>query len=220
MPQARGLRLGGAYLPMSAVAGDFYDVKTRGGRVVVIVADVSGHGVPAALIASMVKVAFAAEAERSGAPGEILAGVNRALAGTFERAYVTACCVSFDPDRRTLAYAAAGHPPPLLRRRGGRIDRLEQGGVALALFPAARYATTEVPFDAGDRLLIFTDGLLEAARSGGDDFFGDAELERVVAAAPASLDLAEVVLRAHRAWIGDRTPLSDDVTVVLAEAVE
>ena len=78
MPDVPGLRMQGTYLPMSAVAGDFYDVIARpDGRVVVIVADVSGHGVPAALVASMVKVAFAAESERCDCPADILGGINR-----------------------------------------------------------------------------------------------------------------------------------------------
>lgn len=221
MPVVPRLRIQGAYLPMSAVAGDFYDVVRRGDRVVLIVADVSGHGVPAALIASMVKVAFAAEVERYDRPGDLLAGINRALTGTFERAYVTACCVAVDRARETIAYAAAGHPPALLRRRDGRVERLEEGGVALALLPVASYRTADVPFRAGDRLVIFTDGLLEATRrAGGEEFFGDAELERVVAASAPSEDMSHALLQAHRTWIGDATPLSDDVTLVVVECLK
>jgi serine phosphatase RsbU (regulator of sigma subunit) len=220
MPAASGLRIRGSFLPMSAVAGDFYDVTMQDdGGVVVIVADVSGHGVPAALVASMVKVAFAAEVERYDRPGDILAGINRALTGKFERAYVTACCVAIDESRHTIAYAAAGHPPPLLRRHDGRIERLEEGGIALALLPVAGYTTAEVPFRAGDRLLLFTDGLLEATRGDDGDFFGDAELARVVSGMPPSADLSERVLDAHRAWIGNGASLSDDVTLVVVERV-
>jgi phosphoserine phosphatase RsbU/P len=221
MPDAPGLRIQGTYLPMSAVAGDFYDVVTQpDGQVIVIVADVSGHGVPAALVASMVKVAFAAEAERDDRPGAILGGINRTLTGKFERAYITACCVSIDRARETMMYAAAGHPPALLRRSDGRIERLEEGGIVLTLFPAAAYADAEVPFHVGDRLLLFTDGLLEAARGDTDEFFGDSELARVVAEAPQSENLSEAVLRAHRGWIGEGTPLSDDVTLVVVECLD
>ena len=220
MPDVPGLRILGTYLPMSAVAGDFYDVATRSdGRVVVIVADVSGHGVPAALVASMVKVAFATESERYDRPGDILGGINRALTGKFDRAYITACCVSIDRARETMLYAAAGHPPALLQRSDGRIERLDEGGIVLTLFPAATYADVEVPFHAGDRLLLFTDGLLEAARGDSDAFFGDSELARVVAEVPQSDDVSRAVLRAHREWIGQDTPLSDDVTLVVVECV-
>ena len=220
MPAVPGLRLTGAYLPMSAVAGDFYDVALRSdGRVVIIVADVSGHGVPAALVASMVKVAFSGEVERELAPGAILEGVNRALSGKFERAFVTACCVALGPTDESLAYAAAGHPPGILRRGDGSIERLGAGGIALTLMPLAAYATTEVPFRPGDRLLLYTDGLLEAARPGTDDFFGDAELDLVVMRLDGSASFTESVLAAHREWIGAGTPLSDDVTLVAVERV-
>ena len=221
MPDVPGLRIEGIYLPMSAVAGDFYDVTTLSdGRIGVIVADVSGHGVPAALVASMVKLAFAVESERYHRPGEILGGINRALTGKFERAYVTAVCAVIDRIRDRIEYAAAGHPPALLRRAGGHVEPLEERGVALTMFPDAVYGTAEVSFHAGDRLLLFTDGLLEASRKRDGEFFGDAELARIVAGLPDSMRLADHVMRAHRDWIGATASLSDDVTVVVVESVD
>jgi serine phosphatase RsbU (regulator of sigma subunit) len=206
---------------MSAVAGDLYDVlPLSDGRVLVIVADVSGHGVPAALVASMVKVAVAAEADRYDRPGDILTGINRALTGKFERAYVTACCLVLDPQRQTIAYALAGHPPPLLRRFDGRIERLDQGGMVLAMMPDIVYDSFDVAFAPGDRLLLYTDGLSEAGRANGDEFFGDGELARVLASTSGSDDLMRAILEAHRRWIGEGAPLSDDVSVVSIDRVE
>lgn len=221
MPDLEGMRISGAYLPMSAVAGDFYDViPLANGRTVVLVADVSGHGVPAALVASMVKVAVAAEADRHDRPGDILTGINRALTGKFERAYVTACCVVLDSRQRRLAYASAGHPPALLQRPNGRIEPLDHGGIVLTLLPEVTYDTREIPFEPGDRLLVYTDGLTEASRDGSDEFFGDAELSRVVTATTRSQDLLHTVLAAHRSWIGEGTPVSDDISVVVVECLE
>lgn len=221
MPDIPGLRLAGVYLPMSAVAGDLYEILTLSDRrPLVLVADVSGHGIPAALIASMVKVAVAAEADRHQRPGDVLTGINRALTGKFDRAYVTACCVVVDPERRTLMYAAAGHPPPLLRRAGGSIVRLDRGGTVLTMLPDVSYDTMEVPFEPGDRLLLYTDGLTEARRAHGEEFFGDAELGRVVSATPPADDLMRAVLDAHSRWIGEGTPLSDDISVVVIDNVE
>ena len=79
--------------------------------------------------------------ERYDRPADILGGINRTLTGTFDRAYITACCVSIDRARETMVYAAAGHPAALLRRSDGRIERLDKGGIVLTLFPAATYAT-------------------------------------------------------------------------------
>jgi phosphoserine phosphatase RsbU/P len=221
MPDVPGLRLTGAYLPMSAVAGDFYEVlPLASGRTLVLVADVSGHGIPAALVASMVKVAVAAEADRHDMPGDILTGINRALSGKFERAYVTACCIVVDARQQKVMYAAAGHPAPLLRRADGRIDALDKGGVILTLLPTVTYETQEVAFGPGDRLLVYTDGLTEAARTGSDEFFGDAELGRVVSSTQASEDLLRTVLDAHRRWIGEGTTVTDDISVVVIESVE
>ena len=220
MPDLPGLRIRGTYLPMTAVAGDFYDVVLRpDGRTVIIVADVSGHGVPAALVAAMVKVAFAAESERYDRPGDILGGINRALTGKFERAYVTACCAVVDRPRNTLAYAAAGHPPALLRHADGAIERIHHGGIMLTMFPDTGYTTVDQPFMPGDCLLLFTDGLLEAAR-GEDEFFGDTELERVVASLRSPADTTRAVLDAHRRWIGPVAALTDDVTLVVVDSVQ
>lgn len=219
MPDVPGLRLSGVYIPMSAVAGDFYEIlPLSDGRALVVVADVSGHGIPAALIASMVKVAVAAEADRHDTPGDILTGINRALTGKFDRAYVTACCVVSDPKRRRLAYAAAGHPPPLLRRADGRIERLDHGGIVLTLMPSVTYDAAEVVFDPGDRLLIYTDGLTEATRVDGDEFFGDAELGRVLSSTTGAEDMMRAVLDAHQRWIGEGTLVSDDISIVLIES--
>lgn len=221
MPEVPGLLIAGAYLPMSAVAGDLYEIlPLSGGRIVVVVADVSGHGVPAALIASMLKVAVAAETDRYDRPGDILTGINRTLIGKFERAYVTACCVVVDPPGQSLAYATAGHPPPLLRRANGRIERLDGGGIMLTLVPDVVYATTDVAFALGDRLLLYTDGLTEATRVNGDEFFGDTELSRVVMSTAPSDDLMRAVLQAHRHWIGDGASISDDISVVAIERIE
>ena len=124
------------------------------------------------------------------------------------------------PPRQRLEYAAAGHPPALLRRQDGRIERLDEGGIVLTFLPVATYTTVGMAFEVGDCLLLFTDGLLEAARpEDADAFFGDLELTRVVAALSPTSDVSQSVLRAHRAWIGERTPLSDDVTLVVVEGV-
>ena len=222
LPDIDGLCVAACYLPMSDIGGDFYDFDTQQtDRLGVIVADVSGHGVPAALVASMVKIAFAAEAERLDHPGLALANINRALCGTFQGAYVTACCGSVDALSRRLTYASAGHPAPLLRRRDGRVEQLQERGLLLAFDAHARYATAEVALQAGDRLVFFSDGLVDACNAG-DEFFGDARLEQILVASTTATPahFIDQIVAELRRWVGPGTPLQDDVTVVVVDVGE
>src|SRR5258708_14926718 len=106
---------------MSAVAGDFYDflvIDER--RIGILVADVAGHGVPAALIASMLKVAFASQAAHADNPVRVLTGLNGALCGKFEEHFITAAYLFVDLEKSLLHYSAAGHPPLMLVSRAPR----------------------------------------------------------------------------------------------------
>jgi len=114
VPTISGLEIAARYLPMSAVAGDFYDfLEIDDQRVGVLIADVTGHGVPAALIASMLKVAFVGQVANAHDPARVLAGLNTALCGKFEDHFVTAAYVYVDLEQNLLRYSGAGHPPLL-----------------------------------------------------------------------------------------------------------
>jgi hypothetical protein len=122
---------------MSAVAGDFYDFLLINNRQVgILVADVTGHGIPAALIASMLKVAFAGQAPHASDPTRVLTGLNQARCGKFKEHFVTAAYLFVDLERRLLHYSAAGHPPLLLASRTeGEAREIEENGLMLGLFP-------------------------------------------------------------------------------------
>ena len=219
LPDLPGLRVAARYLPMSDIGGDFYDFDTqRANRLGVIVADVTGHGVPAALVASMVKIAFVAETDLLDSPGMALTNINRTLCGRFAGAYVTACCGVIDTLNRRLSYSCAGHPAPLLRRRDGRVERLDQRGLLLAFDIDARYATAEVALNAGDRLLFFSDGLVEAYNAG-DEFFGEVRLEQLLVGRDAITpeQFVEQIVADLRRWVGPDTRLQDDVTIVVID---
>jgi sigma-B regulation protein RsbU (phosphoserine phosphatase) len=206
------------YLPARSVAGDIYDfLRLDDQRVALLVADVTGHGVPAALIASMVKVAFSSQREHASAPGRVLAEMNRVLCGHFEGRFVTAACVFVDAERPVVRYALAGHPPPLLRKRStGEIVELREGGLVLGLFPDATYPMAEVRFDPGDRLVLYTDGVTEA-RDGSGAWFGDHELRASVAAHPevSPGTFLDALLSRLRRWAGrDEGAFDDDLTII------
>jgi sigma-B regulation protein RsbU (phosphoserine phosphatase) len=220
-PTVSGLRVASHYEPMSEVAGDLFDfVVTPSGQLGVLVADVSGHGVPAAIIASMVKIALVTQRDRVDDPGTVLTEINRALYGQFELAYVTATFLLIDPRAGRLTYSSAGHPPPLLARRSGSLERLDQGGIVLGFLPETRYETAVAGrLEQGDRLVLYTDGLTEATRDGGE-FFGDRQFQDHLTrhrALPIGQFTSQLV-DAARGWAGVATgALSDDVTVVVIE---
>jgi sigma-B regulation protein RsbU (phosphoserine phosphatase) len=218
MPRILGLTIAARYRPMTAVAGDFYDfLEIDAQRLGILVADVSGHGVPAALIASMVKVAFAAQRERAESPAAVLAGLNRTLCGQLAGQYVTAAYLFVDSRARLIRYAAAGHPPMLrFTREDGRVHEVVQNGLLLGFVPDIRYEEAEQPLRGGDRFLLYTDGLIEACNAG-DDLFG---LERLKASLAQAATLhphavTDTLVSTVDAWSG--LPPGDDLTLVLVD---
>jgi sigma-B regulation protein RsbU (phosphoserine phosphatase) len=215
LPRIPGVSLAARYEPMNAVAGDLYDVVARDGGLGVFVADVSGHGVPAALVASMVKVAFAAQAPHADDPSRVLAEVNRTLCGSLEGTYVTAAYVWLDVESSRLAYAAAGHPPLLLRHADG-VQQLVANGVMMGLLSNATYNAASRQLARGDRIVLYTDGVIEAFNPKGELF----ELDQLIALLDASRDeperFADAVLASVAAWRGGRGA-TDDLTLVVLE---
>jgi len=172
VPTLVGLEIAARYVPMSAVAGDFYDfLPIDEKRVGVLVADVTGHGVPAALIASMLKVAFAGQEAHAHDPALVLTGLNRALCGKFEEHFVTAAYLFVDLEKSLLRYSAAGHPPIMLASRAsGNVREIEENGLMLGMFPEAAYSSVEIHVATGDRCLLYTDGVCEAKNAAQEEF--------------------------------------------------
>jgi phosphoserine phosphatase RsbU/P len=217
-PAIKGLSIAAHYQSMAEVAGDFYDfVVTPSGQLGVLVADVSGHGVPAALVASMVKIALAVQEGEIGDPGLVLTRMNRALCGRFELAYVTATFALIDPTARTITYAAAGHPSPLLVRARGGVESLDERGMVLGFLPDAQFTSATVrDLAGGDRIVFYTDGITEASRDDGE-FFGDRQFRDVLTVGlsqSADRFLPTLIDRA-RHWTG--AEFEDDVTVVVVD---
>ena len=230
-PLVAGLAAASHYESMSEVAGDLFDfVVTPSGQLGVLVADVSGHGVPAAIVASMVKIALAVQEGEIADPGMVLTRMNRALCGRFELAYVTAVFALIDPAAGTLTYASAGHPSPLLLRVGGSraaltgdgatIESLDERGMVLGFMPDVTYRSTVIgDFAAGDRVVFYTDGITEASRPDGA-FYGDRRFQEIVLAGlsqPPDGFTASLVADARR-WVN--AEFADDVTVVVVDRTD
>ena len=179
IPEVQDVRIAVAYQPMTAVAGDFYEFVPVGGKQVgFLVADVTGHGVPAALIASMMKVAMQSVVPCAHDPREVLRGLSRILFRQVRDQFVSAAYLWLDTENRKALYSAAGHPP-LLRWREGKLERIESNGLLFGVIPDPDYPVRDLPICSGDRFLLYTDGVIEPENASGDSF-GDYKLEEVV----------------------------------------
>ena len=217
LPAIPGLRFGVSYRPMTAVAGDFYDfLPIDQHRITILVADVSGHGVPAALIASMLKVAFALERGHATDPAAVLLSLNTILNEVLDGQFVTAACAHIDLDAHAIVYAGAGHPPALLMHHAtGKLIELAENGFFLGPFRNASYQNIRTSFDPGDWLLVYTDGIIEATVSDGEPF-GAARLREFASSQGNSEPEAFVDALFKAVSIREQ---EDDLTVVVAQAM-
>jgi sigma-B regulation protein RsbU (phosphoserine phosphatase) len=214
-PDSTHFRVSARYLPMKSVAGDFYDYVVSDSRQAgLLIADVSGHGVPAALIASMVKLAAASQRPHAADPSRFLTGMNAALFGNTQEQFVTAAYVHLDSVRGEFRYSAAGHPPMLLLREG-KVTSIEENGLILAAFDFATYPTATAALHPGDRLFLYTDGLLEASNPAGE-FFGPHALQAALTAtaALAPHQAADHILATVRDWSAAQ---DDDLTILICD---
>lgn len=219
VPVVSGLRIAATYQPMTSVAGDFYEfLPVDDHHVGILVADVCGHGVPAALIASMLKVAVQSESANADDPGKLLAGLNRALAAPLRGQLVSAAYIWIDMAAHKAQYSAAGHPP-LLRWHRPRLETVESNGLLFGVLPNCEYPVTEIPLTAGDRLLLYTDGIVEPENASGAAF-GEARLPAVLErdCSLAASELSRDILSEIRTW-QPTTDQQDDMTLVVIEVV-
>jgi sigma-B regulation protein RsbU (phosphoserine phosphatase) len=218
VPQISRLSISAAYHPMTAVAGDFYDfVPVDQERVGILVADVSGHGVPAALIASMIKVAMQSVASRADDPREVLRGLSRVLFTQLHGQFVSAAYLWIDTQKHEASYSAAGHPP-LLRWREGKLERIESNGLLFGVIADPDYPVRRLPIHSGDRFLLYTDGVIEPENARGDSF-GDTMLEQVVRknqSRPTS-DLSDQLIAEIRLWQPASRAQQDDITLIVLD---
>lgn len=220
IPQLADLDIAVRFVPMTAVAGDIYDFVPLGpSSLGILVADVCGHGVPAALVASMVKVAFSAQAGHADDPASVLTSMNQVLCRHLEHTYVTAVYAVVNTERHTVTIANAGHPPALLHRGAETAPVQHDQGIILGFFPDAEYRNTEISsFCRGDRLLLYSDGALEARDRAGRFFDGDRVARWVSGNEHASAEeRAAAALRELTHWTDGR--FDDDVTFVITECV-
>jgi len=215
-----GLTAASRYVPASSVAGDFYDFLPQDGGLGVLIADVSGHGVPAALSASMVKVAIRAQREWANDPARVLTGLNSILCGNLQGQFVTAGYLYLDPGRGALAYAGAGHPPLLAwRGRENRVECIEENGLMLGIFPEGAYKCLTATLEPGDRFVLYTDGITEAPTVSGEEF-GMERFKNFLAehAMSSAQELCDALVKRVTSWSGSSARgQHDDLTLIVVD---
>jgi phosphoserine phosphatase RsbU/P len=223
VPKMWGLDIAARYIPMTSVAGDFYDfIVVDDKHIGILVADVSGHGMPAALIASMLKIALSSQVDHATDPARVLLGLNNALCGKFEHHFVTAAYVFVDMEKGVLTYAGAGHPPLLLWGGSGEIRSVEENGLFLGKFGFATYTSVKLPIKTGDRILLYTDGIPETTNPAGVEFGTDGFRQFLQTEQSTSADeFADQLLEELSRWSarGASEELDDDMTIMAIHVI-
>jgi PAS domain S-box-containing protein len=215
LPELPGYDVAVYYRPAEEVGGDFYDfLELPEGRLGLVVGDVTGHGVPAALMMANTQSVLRAVAQRGGSePGRILAEVNEVL-WTYmpPNMFVTCFCGILDPESGRFRYANAGHNLPYSRQEGMAVE-LRATGMPLGLMPAMSYEEKEITLKSGESVLLYSDGLIEA-HDPRREMFGTPRLEKFVGAHPGGATLIDALLAELEQFTGDEWEQEDDITLL------
>jgi sigma-B regulation protein RsbU (phosphoserine phosphatase) len=220
-PVLPGIDLAGTTITHDEVGGDYYDfIPVSDSRLGIAIADVSGKGIPAALIMAGFRMSLLAEVRNEFAIRAVMRKVNSLLHESTDRdKFVTAFYGLLDHKNRVLTFSNAGHNPPILFRREGKIQYLSEGGVALGVLADATYEERPVALRPGDVLLFYTDGVSEAESPSGEQF-GVQRIEQLVAGSPeadAATIMRSLVARVQEWSAGGQ---SDDLTLVVLKVAE
>jgi sigma-B regulation protein RsbU (phosphoserine phosphatase) len=218
-PQVPDYDLAGRTLPHAEVGGDYFDfIRIGENRLGIAIADVSGKGIPAALIMAGFRASLLAEIRNEFAIRAVMSKVNSLLLESSDRGKFVTCFYGLlDLHHRALIACNAGHNPPLLRRADGRIEYLTEGGVALGVLPGAHYDDRPLALHPGDVLVLYTDGVTESLNAEREAFDQD-RLEATVQSLHhlAAREILDGIVKAALDWSGEENQ-SDDLTVVVVK---
>jgi len=217
-PRVPGWEIAGASESAREVGGDYYDhIDLGGGRIVLVIADVSGKGVPAALLMSAFRAALVSQDLTGAEPSAVARRLNEFLHQSVEPGrFVTAFVAFLDTSTGHMLYVNAGHNPPFLLRADGHIESLSEGGTILGILPLSAFTSGETVLGPGDLLALYTDGVTEGADATGEmwgeDRLLDALRKRV---SMPSAQLVREVVDEVRGFEGETGP-ADDITMLIA----
>jgi len=221
VPTLEGWEIANLYRPAREVGGDFYDFHLLSdGKLGIVVGDATGKGVPAALVMATTcgMLRAVAQALDSCAPGEVLTRVDEALSrGIPPNTFVTCFYAVLDPETGFLCYANAGHDLPYLHHRGEGTGELRAAGMPLGLMPGTGYVEKEIVLEAGESVLFYSDGLVEA-HGPRREMFGFPRLRALVGGHDGADGLLiDRLLSELSRFVGDSWEQEDDITLVTLE---
>jgi serine phosphatase RsbU (regulator of sigma subunit) len=216
-PDLYGWQLAAYYKPAREVGGDFYDfLELEDGRLGLVVGDATGKGMPAALVVATTRGMLRAVAQSLDSPGQALARVNDALCPDIpSEMFVTCFYAILDPKNGTLSYANAGHDLPYLWH-GGDVEELRARGMPLGLMPEMSYEEKEAVLREGDRVLFYSDGLVEA-HDPNYEMFGFPRLRVLISEHKKQRSLVDSLLDKLYSFVGERWEQEDDITLLTLE---
>jgi sigma-B regulation protein RsbU (phosphoserine phosphatase) len=227
LPAIAGLELAAHYMTSARAGGDYYDFfRLSDGGWGLFIADVSGHGTPAAVIMAITHAIAHAQPGKHTPPAALLKYLNNRLSCTYTRdgTFITAFYAVFDPASRNLTYAMAGHNPPRLVRGSRIIPLNENGGLPLGILEDQTYGQATVTLEPRDLLLLYTDGISEAMApskgTGSRELFGIERLDNVLlSCGDASASDCIEKIRSQIAAFTENAPPKDDQTLIAMRCV-
>lgn len=222
-PHGRGIAFAGHYRPSRTVGGDLFDALAVGKHeVALMIADISGHGMPAALLTSVSKVLFRTGVEQCAGPGLLLRWLNKEISSYLASGeFLTMFIGIWNAKSHTFVYSGAGHPPPLMiAADGSRVSRLTVGGGVIGILPDGDFPQMSMQLAVGERLVFYTDGILEATNRD-QELFGEEKLAELCARG-ADFPLQTLVERVFAGvdQFAHGEPQSDDQALLALEVTE
>jgi len=216
-PEVGGYDFAFSYRSANTVGGDYYDfLSLPDGRLGLVSADASGHGMASALLMAIANTTLTLAVDIDAEPTAVARMMNTALVGTGgPRAFLTLFYGLLVPDTGQMAYVCAGHPFPMIRRAGGKIEKLGTGSFPIGLRPQREFMTAATELRRGDLLLLYTDGIPEAVGADGEAFGFD-RLEKSLEKGGAPREVHDRILADLDEFEGDEAPRDDRSLVVIA----
>jgi sigma-B regulation protein RsbU (phosphoserine phosphatase) len=223
-PDVPGADIAFATRPQNSVAGDYYDAFYPGAsreKLLVVIADVAGKSVPAALLMATMQASLRTIASDKTELGALVTGLNKyACAHSLDgRRFTTAWIAQYEVATRRIEYVNAGHNPPILRRSDSALEKLEVGGLPLGIESDALFEIGSIQLAPGDALILYTDGVVEAFNAAGEDFGNDRWLAAIRALPDISAEKTLQMLMRHVDEFVGATHQSDDITCLIFRAL-